>query len=169
MREKKQFDHPLSSAWKSLYSIASGRRGSSDNIWNRWLDFSFKKSLLCDVVALSQSKGVSQWGGATRDSLQLSWLHAPLKPAWASAVTNASEGKHQGDKSSQEAIAGMRHRWELDSCNTERNWSSNIKTKPGVSLWKLCRRKIRFKQPETPAKRTAQQISASEILKVSGP
>lgn len=54
-------------------------------------------------------------------SLQPSWLRAPPKPAWASAVTHASTGKHRGDESSQEAIAGMRHRWELDSRNTERS------------------------------------------------
>lgn len=168
-KKKSQFDHALSSASKSLYSISSGRRGSSDNVWNRWLLFFFKESFLCNVVTLSQSKGLSQWRGATTGFSLLSWLHTPLKPAWASAVTNASAGKHQGDKSSQEVIAWIRHRWESDSCNIERNWSSNTKTKPGVSLRKLCRRKICFKQPETPAKRTAQQILVSEILQVSAP
>lgn len=125
----------------------------------------FLKVFLCKVVALSLSKAVSQWGGF----LQLSWLHAPLKPVWASAVTNASARKHPGDKSSQEAIAGTRHRWELDISNIERNCMSNVKSMPGVSLRKLCRRKICFKCPETLAQRPAQQIYVSKILKVPGP
>lgn len=75
---------------ESLYSISLGRRGSSVT-WNRWLLFFFEESFLYSMVALSQSKGVSHWEEATTGFLQLSWLRAPLKPAWASAVTNASQ------------------------------------------------------------------------------
>lgn len=131
-------DHSLTTAWKSLHLIALKGRGSSDKVPNRHLSTLFKECFLMWRGLFLAAKW-RQWGASSAFLASIS-----LMPTRASAVTHASEGKHQGDNSSQGATVGMRHSWDSDSYNIERNGESNTKIKSGLSLWKLYRAKDLF-------------------------